>query len=65
MLTYGMTIDALDEYVHIGESTIESLKRFCLMIRKFSNLCTFDNPLHHKFSILQLSKKNCAKFVHI
>ncbi|KAK2638407.1 hypothetical protein Ddye_026202 [Dipteronia dyeriana] len=30
MLTYGCSVDILDEYVQIGESTaIESLKRFC------------------------------------
>jgi hypothetical protein len=28
MLTYGMAIDALDKYVHIEESTMESLKHF-------------------------------------
>ncbi|XP_059659931.1 uncharacterized protein LOC132306534 [Cornus florida] len=33
MLAYGMPVDAVDEYVRIGESTtIESLKRFCVGI---------------------------------
>ncbi len=64
MLTYGMAIDAVDEYVRIGESTVEStMKCFCWKIKEVFKP-TFDNPLHHKFSILQLSNKNCAKFVH-
>ena len=33
MLAYGLSADATDEYVKIGESTaIESMKRFCLAI---------------------------------
>jgi hypothetical protein len=29
MLTYGVPVDAMDEYVHIGKSTaLESLQRF-------------------------------------
>jgi hypothetical protein len=34
MLTYGMAINTFNEYVHIGKSTMESLKCFCWMIKE-------------------------------
>jgi hypothetical protein len=67
-LTYGMAFDALDEYVYIGKNTIvENLKCFCQMIRKFSNSCTFDNPikgiLRNKLrSILSVGFQGCLHF---
>jgi len=33
MLTYGVSVDATDEYIHIGESTaLESLRRFVAVV---------------------------------